>query len=141
VSRKLRDTLASRSIGSSARTVRGNAFNANFGHAETESRDLDVTPSEEIKKATSQGGARKCAGSRLPESKAPKKATPECPACDMRGHDLPNCWYIFEELRPEGVTIPPRRERKATKKVTEDPDLKAKVDAIRQKIAEEKFQD
>lgn len=141
VSRMLREALVSRPVGSSARTVRGNAFNANFGHAETEGRDLDVTASEEIKQAPSQGGGRKRAGSRLREHAAPKKATPECPACDMRGHDLPNCWSIFEELRPEGVTIPSRRERKAKKKMTEDPDLQAKVNAIRQKMAEEKFQD
>ena len=59
-----------------------------------------------------------------------KKITTECPACGTRGHDLPECWCIFEELKPEGMTTSAYRIRKAKKAIAHDDELRAEVEEI-----------
>ena len=116
--------------------TRGGAFPAGFGPIEPSDNSSDATIAKEAKKATSQG--RKRAGTRSQESNASKKVTPECIACGMRGHSLPECWCIFEELRPEGAKSPTYRVRKAKKALKENEDLKKQVEELRRKVTSRK---
>jgi hypothetical protein len=99
VARELREMQGPRSGG---RTVRGGAFNASFGPTEPSEDSSDAIYTEEAEQAPPQKG-RKRTGTRSHKSNASKKVTPECRACGMSGHSLPECWCIFEELRPNGM--------------------------------------
>lgn len=133
VARELRETLGPRSGG---RTVRGSAFNASFGPTEPSDDSSDAINTQEAEQAPPQG--RKRTGTRSQGANAQKKVTPECQACGMRGHSLPKCWCIFEEMRPDGVEPMRSRVRKAKKALAEDEELSRQVQEIRQKMEKEK---
>jgi hypothetical protein len=128
VARKLREILPARV---DRRITRGGAFPAGFGPTEQSDDSSNATNTKEAEKAKPQG--RKRAGTRSQESNASKKVTPECIACGMRGHSLPECWCIFEELRPEGAKSPAYRVRKAKKALEKNEDLRKQVEALRAK--------
>jgi hypothetical protein len=135
VARELREMLGTRSGG---RTVRGGAFNASFGPTEPSDDSSDTIHFEEAEQAPPQGSkGRKRPGTSY-ESNASKKVNPECPACGMRGHSLPECWCIFEELRPEGAKSSSYRVRKANKALADNEELSRQVQEIRQKMEKKK---
>jgi len=72
----------------------------------------------------------KRAGS-LVEETSQKKPTPECLACERRGHSIRDCWCLFEDKRPAGVTIRDNRIEKALRKVEQNKDLADLVAKIR----------
>ena len=49
----------------------------------------------------------------------------------MRGHDLPACWHIFEELRLEGYKPSAAKIRKSKEAIEKDEELKRRVEQIR----------
>ncbi len=103
----------------SGSTVRGGAFHVDDGDQDS-TDDLEAsTPKGRKRTRTVQGG------------KPAKRPMPECPACGMRGHDLPNCWGVFDEKRPEGTARNERRVRKAKKALQGNSELQKEVDAIR----------
>lgn len=57
-----------------------------------------------------------------------------CEACGTDRHELKGCWSVFPELRPAHIPAYPRKEKEAQDRVDNDPELKAKVDAIRKNM-------
>lgn len=64
-------------------------------------------------------------------SKPGKKSRSKCPACG-KGHQLNNCWYIFEDLREEDWQPVPRM-LKIVEEALQDKELRKKVESIREK--------
>ena len=54
-----------------------------------------------------------------------------CPACTLKGHDLPDCWAIFEEDRPDWCSKNEDLTRKAQQALENSLDLRKKVEKIR----------
>ena len=52
----------------------------------------------------------------------------KCLACDIRGHTLSDCWYLFKCKRPKGFNAKGTRIKKVCKKVEHDKDLAAQVE-------------
>ncbi|GJN66059.1 hypothetical protein PLICBS_010146 [Purpureocillium lilacinum] len=103
----------------SGSTVRGGAFHVDDGDKDSTDDKEASTPKGRKRTRTEQGGT------------PAKRPVPECPACGMRGHDLPDCWYVFDEKRPEGTARNEYRLRKAKKALEGNSELQKKVDAIR----------
>jgi hypothetical protein len=116
VARELREKFEQQKGG---RTVRGAAFPATYG--EDEASETDQKPDRK---------GRKRSGSHS-KPKDPKRPTTECPGCEIRGHNLRECWYIFEELKPEGRRLSAHRARQVKKALTDNEVLKKEVDKIR----------
>ena len=135
VGKKLRQAL-DHSKGAPLRTARGGAFAADFAGTESidsypdagnnslqSRKDRDKTPH-----------SRKRAGTQSIEeetSSSKRSSALQCPACGMRGHALPGCWYIFEDQRPEGVSLSASRVKRAMKKVKESKELTEQVQRLR----------
>ena len=49
----------------------------------------------------------------------------KCLVCDIRGHTLPNCWYLFKGKRPKGFKAVGIYIKKVLIKVEHDKDLAA----------------
>jgi hypothetical protein len=119
------------------RTVRGGAFHVGFGAADSSEEESEAVNPVEAEQAPPKVKGRKRSGTRLiAESKDRKKTSLDCPACGIRGHSLPECWQIFEELKPEGMKLSAYRVRKAKKTVEDDEELTAQVKEIRRKMEE-----
>ncbi|PTB67783.1 hypothetical protein BBK36DRAFT_1114125 [Trichoderma citrinoviride] len=56
--------------------------------------------------------------------------SPQCPACNLRGHELRHCWYAFEERRPRGVMLSRSRMRRVERAIRTDKNLEQRVDDI-----------
>jgi hypothetical protein len=116
-------------------TMRGSTFNADFAEEEQGNGAED----------TGRGRAhnRKRAGTGTVEKEAsPTKKTKnlKCPACDLKGHALQDCWIIFENKRPENYRITKASEaraKRAKEKVEQDKDLAAEVERIKAQEATE----
>ena len=111
-----------------ATTARGSAFNADFGE--------DPTGENENRgKGGSRNRKRAGTNSVNEEANATKKSKNKCPACDYKGHDLQDCWALFEDKRPEGykaTKASEARAKKAKERVAQDKELTAQVEKIRQ---------
>jgi benzoyl-CoA reductase/2-hydroxyglutaryl-CoA dehydratase subunit BcrC/BadD/HgdB len=55
----------------------------------------------------------------------------------MSGHSLAECWYVFEELKPQGMKLYNHRIQKTKKAVEDDEQLKEKIEQIREKMKKE----
>ena len=115
--------------GPSTGTMRGSAFNADFAGETEDGNVADVdTP------ADNKGPSRKRAGTTsieedAPEKKKPKKST--CPACGRKGHNLPDCWYLFEDKRPERFKVSEKRLKETLERVKNNKDLSVRVQKLR----------
>lgn len=49
----------------------------------------------------------------------------------MKGHTLPDCWYLFENKRPEGFKATGTRIEKVRKRVEQDKDLAAQIERLK----------
>ena len=85
-----------------------------------------------LQKASARTSRLKRAGLLVKET-SQKKPTPECLACERRGHSLWDYWCLFEDKRPVGVTIGDTRIEKALRKVEQNKDLADLVAKIRLK--------
>ena len=63
-----------------------------------------------------------------------KKKVLECLAYNISRHSLVECWYVFEELKPQGMKLYSRRIRKIKKAVEDDEKLKTQIKKIREKM-------
>ncbi|KAH6976667.1 hypothetical protein EDB80DRAFT_737416 [Ilyonectria destructans] len=111
---------ASRKRPTSGNTVRGGTFHTEGGNEESDHSEEASTP---------KGGKRTKSGS---GGRSGKRPALTCPACGMRGHDLPDCWCVFEDKRPEGMPRNDRRMRRAKKALEDDRELQRRVDALRE---------
>ena len=115
--------------GPSTGTMRGSAFNADFAGETEDGNVADVdTP------ADNKGPSRKRAGTTsieedAPEKKKLKKST--CPACGRKGHNLPDCWYLFEDKRPERFKASEKRMKETLERVKNNKDLSVRVQKLR----------
>jgi hypothetical protein len=129
VARELREILAR--VPKSGRTQRGSGFHAGFGSEESP-EDGSGNPTETEEASFTGKKGRKRAGTKTPIDPTSKKKVSECPACELRGYSLQDCWCIFEELRPEEMKSPSAyRVQKAMKKVDNNKKLKAQVEKLR----------
>lgn len=111
---------ASRKRPTSGNTVRGGTFHTEGGNEESDHSEEASTP---------KGGKRIKSGS---GGRSGKRPVLTCPACGMRGHDLPDCWCVFEDKRPEGMPRNDRRMRRAKKALEDDHELQRRVDTLRE---------
>ena len=63
-----------------------------------------------------------------------KRPTTECPECEIRDHNLQECWYIFKELKPEGKRLSTYRAHQVKKTLTDNEMLKKEVNKIQMKM-------
>jgi len=117
--RRYRERLKLRPGG---RVQRGGAFQADFPGAPTEDSEAEKTPSQGRKRTRKRGNTK---------ADPSKKATPKCPAYGIRGHDLPACWHIFEELRLKGYKPSMAKIYKSKEAIEKDEELKRRVEQIR----------
>src|SRR5438270_13371131 len=115
-------------------TARGGAYTVSFAGEEAPELALEASSkggSAGGPTADSQGPGRKRSATRSQGSQPSKKLAVECPACDVKGHDLPDCWTIFEEKRPEGARKPSEyRLKKVCERLEKDKDLRRRVEAL-----------
>ena len=52
----------------------------------------------------------------------------------MSGYSLAECWYVFEELKPEEMKLYDHCVKQTKKKVEDDEQLTAQVKEIREKM-------
>jgi hypothetical protein len=116
-------------------TTRGSTFNADF--AEQATMDHSNTTKGPGKGTSARTRRSKRAGSLVDEETSRKKLLPVCLACEKRGHSLQDCWYLFKDKRPEGVTIGDARIKRVLKKVEKNKDLADQVAKIRLKEQED----
>jgi hypothetical protein len=104
-------------------TVRGNIFNVDFGGSE---EDISTTKSD-TGRGNSLFNSQKRAGTNLIKEKtsSSKRSKNQCPVCEIRGHTLPDCWYLFEGKRPKGFKAGSVRMKKVHKRVEDNKDLAA----------------
>jgi hypothetical protein len=131
VAKKLRQEFQSSS--KKATTARGSTFNADFAGEPENSNDEET-------KAKGRSRSRKRAGTTTieEESSTTKKSKNKCPACDYKGHDLPDCWILFEDKRPDDYKPTKSSEARAKKvkeRVAQDKELAARVEKIRREGA------
>ena len=107
--------------------MRGSAFNTKFtGEPEDEN-----TPSD-----AAAGSNRKRAGTNSIKKDKPtkkKSRNAKCPACDLRGHKLENCWYVLEHIRPDNFTYAEAYMQRIQKRVEEDIKLAARIKKLKPK--------
>jgi len=114
-------------------TARGSAFNADFA-GESEEENPDAAKGQTKGGGNSSSRSRKRAGTNSIEeekSSSKRSKSSKCPACDMKGHALPDCWYLFEKKRPEGYKTSKARMEKVRKRIEEDKDLAAQLEKLK----------
>lgn len=117
-------------------TTRGSTFNADFAEQAIEDHS-DTTKGSRRGKASVRKSRSKRAGTLVDEETSCKKPTPECLACGIRGHSIRDCWCLFKDKRPEGVTIGDTYIEKALRKVEQNEDLANLVAKIRREQEDE----
>jgi hypothetical protein len=111
-------------------TTRGSTFNSDFAEQAIEDHS-DTTKGSRRGQASARNRRLKRAGTLVDEETSCKKPTPECLACGIRGHSLRDCWCLFEDKKPAGVTIGDARINRALKKVEKNKNLADQVAKIR----------
>jgi hypothetical protein len=49
----------------------------------------------------------------------------------VKGHDLPDCWTVFEDKRPEGAKKPSENKfKKVRERIEKDEELRRRVEAL-----------
>jgi hypothetical protein len=130
VGKKLRQALDHSKGVVPLRTTRGGAFAAEFAGTEESDPDTDKYSLQSRKDRGKPPRSRKRAGTQSieEETSSSKRSTAQkCPACGIRGHTLPGCWCIFEDQRPEGVSLSESRVKRALKAVKESKELTEQV--------------
>ena len=102
--------------------MRDSAFQAIFDY-----NDEDEHQASENKKPSQKGQKRP--GSQQDE-KDLKKPTTQCSDCKLKGHKLQDCWYIFEDLKPEGRRLSAQWFTKVKKALTDNKALKKEVEKL-----------
>jgi hypothetical protein len=128
IAKELRLALHTKKAPSTS-TMRGTAFIADFA-GETEDGD----PADESTQASGKSLSRKRAGTTTVEQEAPQKKKSKkstCPACERKGHNLPDCWYLFEDKRPEDFKVVAKRLKQTLERVKNNKDLAAQVEKLR----------
>jgi hypothetical protein len=131
VAMELREEFAELTKKSASSTMRGSAFNADFagepeeGNPATEGQQGGGNDLSNNRKRAGTNSVEK-------EANAPKKSKKsKCPACELKGHTLSNCWYLFDYKRPEGFKVSSVRMEKTRKRIEQDKDLAAQVEKLR----------
>ncbi len=74
---------------------------------------------------------QKRSATRSQGSRPSKKSALECPACELKEHDLPDCWTLFEEKRPEGAREPSKyRLKKMRENLEKNEALRKRVEKL-----------
>jgi hypothetical protein len=109
-------------------TMRGSAFNADFGPEDPDTNGRDRSRS------------RKRAGTTSIEEESSfskKSKSSKCPACGIKGHALPGCWTLFEDKRPDGFKPTEALAKKVRDRLAKDKNLAAEVEKIRDAAADD----
>lgn len=106
-------------------TVRGGAFQAKFDDE------------EELLEETATRSNKRQRANTTNESTSNKRIKNPCPACEKKGHELGNCWYIFEYLRPDNIRLSQNLMDEAVKRVENNKKLRKQVESLRKKHKKE----
>jgi hypothetical protein len=104
--------------------VRGSVFNIDFtGESEG---DISITTEVQKGRGNSSSYNQKRAGINLTEEMSFKKLKNlKCLVYNIRGHTLPDCWYLFKCKRPEGFKAVYIQMKRVLIKIKHDKDLTA----------------
>jgi len=134
VARELRQALGTRKMVAAIHTARGGAYTVSFAGEEAPELALETSStggSAGGLQADSQGPGRKRSATRSQGSRPTKKSAVECPACGVKERDLPDCWTVFEDKRPEGAQKPSEnRLKKVRERLEKDEELRRRVEAL-----------
>lgn len=120
VARELREKFEQQK----GRTYRGTAFPATFGDDEEDEQSAaEASDQKGRKRPGTQQGARDS-----------KKPATQCSGCELKGHKLRDCWYIFENLKPEGRRLSAARIKKVKKALIDNEALKKEVEKLRKEM-------
>ena len=125
VARELREKFEQQKGG---RTMRGSAFQATFGDDEDEH---SATDDDETKQSSAKDKGKKRPGSQREAKDSNKKPAIKCAGCELKGHKLRDCWYIFDDLKTEGKRLSAYRARQVKKALTDNEALKKEVEKLR----------
>lgn len=111
-------------------TMRGTTFNVDFGGESEE--ENPVTEGHQGRGNTSSHSRKRAGTNSIEDETSTKKSKKsKCPACELKGHALLDCWYLFEDKRPEGFKVATARMEKTRKKVEQDKELNAQVEKLK----------
>ena len=130
VTRKLCEVLETRKSMSTGHIMRGSAFNVTFGTEKSE-KDSDTLTNSGRKDKQQKSKKQKRAHDDFQGEMPCKKSASSCPACDLKDHDLPDCWIVFEEKRLKNIRkLSPYWVCKVKETLTNDNELAAQVEEI-----------
>ena len=130
VARKLHEVFGTQKSMSTGHIMRGSAFNVTFGTEKPE-KNSD-TPTNSGRKDKQQNSKKqKRAHDDFQNEMSCKKSASSCSACNLKDHDLSDCWIVFEEKRLKNVRKPsPYQVCKVKETLTNDNKLAAWVEEI-----------
>jgi len=112
-------------------TVKGNAFNTDYAG---ESKEDTLTTKVQKGRENSSFHSQKRAETNLTEKTSSKKLkNSKCLAYNIRGHTLPDCWYLFKGKRLKGFKAIGTHIKRVLTKVEHDKDLAAQVEQLKLK--------
>ena len=66
---------------------------------------------------------------------------PACPACERKGHDLKDCWYVFKDLKPDHIVLSQHATDKVAKKLEGSGRWRQQVDKVKKEKDKKKKND
>jgi len=107
--------------------ARGSTFNVDFTGEPKEG--ISIAAKVQKGKGNSLSYSQKRAGTNLTKETSFKRSKNlKCLACDIRGHTLFNCWYLFKSKRPKGFKAVGIYIKRVLIKVEQDKDLATQVE-------------
>ena len=102
-------------------TVRGNAFNIDYTGESKE--DTLTTEVQKGKRNSLSHSQKRAETNSTKETFSKKSKNPKYLICNMRGHILPDCWYLFKSKRPKRFKAISTHIKRVLIKVKHDKDL------------------
>ena len=110
--------------------TKGSTFNTDFTEQAIKDH-FDTTKGSQKGKALAHNSRLKRARTLVNKKTSCKKPTLECLACRIQRHSIQDCWCLFEDKRPAGVTIRDACIKRALKKVEKNKNLADQIAKIR----------
>jgi len=110
--------------------TKGSTFNADFTEQAIKDH-FNTTKDSQKRKASAYNKHLKRAGILVNKEMSCKKPTPKCLVCKIQRHFIWDCWCLFENKRPAGVTIRDVCIKRALKKVKKNKNFADQVAKIR----------
>ena len=115
-------------------TVQRNVFHASFKKQLNENSSAADDTQETETALSKDNRKQKRTRTQSIQTNSSKKKTSKCSVCDMSEHSLAKCWYVFEELKSQGMKLYDHHIQKTKKAVEDDEQLKKKIKKIHEKM-------